>query len=314
MNFKTKFGKFAVVAGLGLSLIAAGCGNEETGSEVNEEPTDTGNTDNAASEEVEVQGFEHITGIDAGAGVMSATEEAIAEYELDIELMPSSGAAMTAALHSAIENEEWIVVTGWTPHWKFAAYDLKYLEDPKGVFGGSENIHTIVRKGLENDKPEAYAVLDNFYWTSDNMGEVMVDIAQNETAPVDAAQKWIDNNRDIVESWTEGVATVDGEPLHLVYVEWDSEIASTNVIALVLEELGYDVEMTPLGAGHMWNGVVSGEADAMVAAWLPGTHGHYYEDNEENFIDLGANLEGAKVGLVVPTYVDIDSIEEIVAE
>ena len=56
------------------------------------------------------------------------------------------------------------MVTGWTPHWKFSAYDLKYLEDPKGTLGGAENIKTIARKGLEEDMPEAYKILDRFNW------------------------------------------------------------------------------------------------------------------------------------------------------
>ena len=37
---------------------------------------------------------------------------------------------MTAALKSAIANDEEIAVTGWTPHWMFARWDLKYLDDP----------------------------------------------------------------------------------------------------------------------------------------------------------------------------------------
>lgn len=291
---------------LSLALIVAGCGSEET---TGTEETGADNGGEAVQETE--KGFEHITGIDAGAGIMQATEQAIEEYGLDIELVPSSSAAMTAALGAAIENEEWIVVTGWTPHWKFAAYDLKYLDDPKGVYGEEESIHTLVRQGLEEEHPSAYQVLDNFYWTPDDMNQVMVDIAQNDMGEFEAAQKWINNNRDIVDRWIEGVEPVDGEQLELVYVTWDSEIASSHVIALVLEEIGYEVELTPVEAGVMFAGVASGEADAMVAAWLPGTHAAYYEDYRDDFVDLGPNLDGAKIGLVVPTYVDIDSIEEI---
>ena len=49
----------------------------------------------------------------------------------------------------------------------------------------------------------------------------------------------------------------------------------------------------------------------MVAAWLPGTHGDLYEQYKDELIDLGPNLEGAKIGLVVPEYMDIDSIEDL---
>ncbi|WP_319830099.1 glycine betaine ABC transporter substrate-binding protein [Bacillus solitudinis] len=49
----------------------------------------------------------------------------------------------------------------------------------------------------------------------------------------------------------------------------------------------------------------------MVAAWLPGTHDAYYQDFKDDLVDLGPNLEGAKIGLVVPSYMDIDSVEDL---
>jgi len=147
-----------------------------------------------------------ITGIEPGAGVMAATENAIAEYEnlADWELLPSSSGAMTVALGQAIENEEDVIVTGWSPHWKFSSYDLKYLEDPKGVFGGEETINTFARKGLEEDMPEAYKVLDAFNWTTDDIEAVMLDI-NSGTDPEEAAANWINDHADKVAEWTEGV-------------------------------------------------------------------------------------------------------------
>src|SRR5690606_18276306 len=98
----------------------------------------------------------------------------------------------------------------------------------------------------------------------------------------------------------------------LAYVAWDSEIASTHVVKLVLEEkLGYQVDMMQVDAGPMWAGISDGSADAMVAAWLPTTHRSYYEKFEGKFVDLGPNLEGTKIGLVVPAYWDAQSIEDL---
>ncbi|QOY37753.1 glycine betaine ABC transporter substrate-binding protein [Anaerobacillus isosaccharinicus] len=287
--------RLSVAAGLSLTLFVAGCG------------ADTTSKDGSIGDQLSYT----ITGIDAGAGIMAATEEAIEEYGLEgYTLQTSSSAAMTAALAAAYEKEEAIVVTGWTPHWKFAKYDLKYLEDPKGVFGASESIHTIARIGLDADHPSAYEVLDNFYWDQADMGEIMV--AVNEGAdPVDAAADWVANNQDKVSQWTDGVAHVDGDKLTLTFVAWDSEIASTHMIGKVLEDIGYDVELVSLEAAGMWTAVATGSADALVAAWLPGTHAVYYEDYKEDFIDLGVNLEGAGIGLVVPAYMDITSIEDL---
>jgi len=142
-----------------------------------------------------------ITGIDPGAGIMSKTELAIKEYNLDkFELMEGTGAIMTAVLKDKIKNNEWVVVTGWTPHWKFARWDLKYLKDPKGIYGGAEEIRTIVRKGLDKDMPEVYAFLDNFHWTLADIGQIMGWNADGAD-PADSAKRWIKENPEKVEAW-----------------------------------------------------------------------------------------------------------------
>lgn len=143
-----------------------------------------------------------ITGIDPGAGIMGLTEEVVDSYELqEMDIQSGSGATMTAALASAIQNEENIVVTGWTPHWKFARWDLKYLEDPKNVYGGAEQIHTIARQGLEEEMPEAYAILDAFEWTPEQMGEVMLMNQEEDADPYENAKQWVEENQDLVQEW-----------------------------------------------------------------------------------------------------------------
>jgi len=141
-----------------------------------------------------------ITGIDGGAGIMMATEKAIDEYGLNFDLLESSDVAMTAALADAVMEEEWIVVTGWTPHWKFARYDLKFLEDPKKIYGDIENIHVIGRQGLEEDAPEVARFLENFFLEPEQLGEVIGTIADGEE-PLAAARQWIAANEDVVEGW-----------------------------------------------------------------------------------------------------------------
>ncbi|MBZ5874947.1 glycine betaine ABC transporter substrate-binding protein [Chromohalobacter israelensis] len=142
-----------------------------------------------------------ITGIDPGAGIMRLTDKVIEEYDLDLNLQSGSGATMTAALKSAIANDEEIAVTGWTPHWMFARWDLKYLDDPKNVYGGAEQIHTIVRQGLEEDMPEAYAILDAFEWTAEDMGEVMLMNQEEDSDPYENAKQWVEDNQDLVQEW-----------------------------------------------------------------------------------------------------------------
>lgn len=103
-----------------------------------------------------------------------------------------------------------------------------------------------------------------------------------------------------------------GQTVKLSYVEWDSEVASTNVLAQVLKEEGYKVEIIPLDNAVMWQSVAKGETDAMVSAWLPNTHGDQYKKYKSNIVDLGPNLKGVKLGLAVPTYMtDVNSIEDL---
>ena len=147
-----------------------------------------------------------ITGIDPGAGVVAGAERTLEDYDNmeGWEVQTSSSGAMTTALTTAYNNEEEIIVTGWSPHWKFQTFDLKYLDDPKGTFGAEETLDTFVREGLEEDLPEVYQVLDNFYWSTDDMESVMLDISEG-TSPVDAAAAWVEENQDKVDEWTEDI-------------------------------------------------------------------------------------------------------------
>lgn len=142
-----------------------------------------------------------ITGIDAGAGVMRRTEEAIKEYDLkSMKLMPSSGPAMTTALTRAEKAKKPIVVTGWIPHWMFAQWKLRFLEDPKNVFGEAEHVDTVANPGLEAKAPEAAAFLKKISWSAEEVGSVMLSI-RDGVKPDEAAKQWIEKNPERVAEW-----------------------------------------------------------------------------------------------------------------
>ena len=255
-----------------------------------------------------------ITGIDAGAGIMASTQKALSKYHLEgqnWQLQTSSTAAMTSTLDKAIADKRPIVITGWQPHWMFTKYPIKFLKDPKNVFGQAEHIDTIVRKGLKKDMPEAYTILDRFHWTPAEMSKVMLQV-NDGVDPEKAAKDWIKANPKQVAKWTKGVKKVHGTKIKLTYVAWDSEIASTNVVAEVLRQQGYEPTIQAMEIQPMWASVATKAADAQVAAWLPKTSGLYYKDYQGKFEDLGPNLEGAKVGLAVPKYMtNVNSIEDL---
>lgn len=313
-----KFRKIGIASVMSMSLALAACGgggdNAESGNEGN--GGNTGGDGGEATTHVGEQVDWEIVGIDPGAGIMQKTNQAIEEYGLDQwTLTQSSGTGMATALKDAIENEEPIIVTDWTPHWTFSKFDLKYLKDPKGVYGEAETIHTIGRKGFKEDFPQATKVLSQFKWESSDLEKAMVMI-QNGMEPAEAGKKWVEENQDLVKKWTKGAEKVDGKKIKFANVAWASSIASNNVMKAVLENLGFKVTISQVQAGAMFEGVAGGSADAALPIWLPVTHKSYWEDKgyKDKVVDLGVSMEGVKIGLVVPSYMEIDSIEDLKAK
>jgi len=143
-----------------------------------------------------------IIGIDPEAGIMQQTEGVLETYELEgFELVSGSDSTMTEVLGRAIEERRWVVVTAWTPHWKFAKWDLKYLEDPRGGFGKTERIHTLARENLAEERPRVHAFLKRFSWEVEDMEELMLLVEQPDRTPEEAARAWMERNKDRVDQW-----------------------------------------------------------------------------------------------------------------
>ncbi|SUN09005.1 Glycine betaine ABC transport system, permease protein OpuAB / Glycine betaine ABC transport system,glycine betaine-binding protein OpuAC [Streptococcus agalactiae] len=154
-------------------------------------------------EELSNQADKQITGIEPGAGIMKSAKQSLKDYPnlSSWKLLSASTGAMTTTLGKAIKNKDQVVITGWSPHWMFAKYDLKYLKDPKKSFGGEEHINTITRKNLKKDMPKVYKIIDKFKWTKEDMESIMLDMDKG-MEPAKAAQKWIKNHKKEVSEWT----------------------------------------------------------------------------------------------------------------
>ncbi len=144
-----------------------------------------------------------IIGIDPEAGIMKKTREALRAYGLyNYELVKGSEVSMTAELSNAIRKQRWIVVTGWIPHWKFARWKLKFLDDPKKIYGGKEEIHTIVRKGLKDDMPDVYRFLDNYNWAPEDLEQLMIWIQEDHGMyPGEKALRYMRYHSEQIQSW-----------------------------------------------------------------------------------------------------------------
>ena len=143
-----------------------------------------------------------VIGIDAGAGLMRASEQAIAAYGLDdITLVDGSDATMVGALKEAVGRHQPIVVTTWTPHWIAAAFALRYLADPKGVFGGPQTVNTVARLGLKADMPDVYGVLARFRLSMAAEQAVMLQNQARGADPAATAAAWVAADPATVAAW-----------------------------------------------------------------------------------------------------------------
>lgn len=145
---------------------------------------------------------EEIIGFEPGAGTMEVTETLIEDYDLELELVPSSEAAMLGALKEAVKKEEPIVVPLWQPHGVFSELDLKFLDDPQETYGEVEEIYLAKREDFSEDYPEINEWLSN--WSIDDdetMGE-LINFVNNSDDPHEGAKEWVEENRDLTDEWT----------------------------------------------------------------------------------------------------------------
>lgn len=131
-----------------------------------------------------------IVGIDAGAGIMNKAEAALKDYGLKMELQSASEAAMLTTLKKSIDAKQPVIITGWSPHYIFSTYKLKFLNDPKGVFGAVETIQTVANKQFVASNPKVAAFFRNFQLDDDELGTLMAALENNSDEKT-AVAEWL---------------------------------------------------------------------------------------------------------------------------
>lgn len=143
-----------------------------------------------------------LVGVSPDSGTMINTQKAVREYQLKLNIVFGSEGSMLSVLKNKIKRKEWVLVACWKPHWIFKVWDLKFLDDPKRVYGGENFSNTIIRKGLESDIPGVMRFLKKFHWTLEDITRIIVWLHEG-MKPEDAAKRWIKENPFKVEKWLE---------------------------------------------------------------------------------------------------------------
>ncbi len=282
-----------------------------------------------------------ITGIGPGAGIMINTEKAMEEYGLNEAgwtLQKSSSAAMLSALQDAIDNNEPILATVWQPHAAFAVGDLRKLDDPKNIYNDPEGtrsfleenapayadaevksdvLASVVYAGFQEDAPAAYAFFEEFQIDASVQSDWILKYSVQEKEPATIAENWIGNNRGTVEQWVPAEDVALGkEKITIGIPPWPGATVKSEVVAQLLEEIGYETEVQKVDVGVVYSGLADEQIDVNVAGWLPTTHQEYWEQYSDQMEIAGVNVTLTWLGLGVPSYVDedIQSITDLVGE
>src|SRR5699024_9049868 len=162
--------------------------------------------------------FNHkIYAIEPGAGFNEAIQNALDENDHglgDWQMIPSSTSGMLVQVERAINNEQWITILGWEPHWMNIKYDMEYLE-PEGEPDIASTTRDLLT-GISPDMAEEHPDLDRFFtqYTIEKatMSEWILEYGYEEHDADDVAEQWIGDNLDKVAVWLDGVEDRDGDP------------------------------------------------------------------------------------------------------
>ncbi|WP_462329027.1 glycine betaine ABC transporter substrate-binding protein [Thiohalocapsa halophila] len=144
-----------------------------------------------------------ILGIDPGAGLMRRSRALMQSLGLDDwTLTAGTGPLMARTVLAALDNGDWVVATLWSPHWLFAETDLRYLDDPQGVFQPPESVHALARPGFEADYPAVAGFIRRFSLELADVEAMMA--AARAKSHKQAVRDFIAENRDRVAYWMSG--------------------------------------------------------------------------------------------------------------
>ena len=147
-----------------------------------------------------------IYGIEPSSVMMDKVSgQVIPAYSLKQQLVEGPTAGMLYAVERLYATREDFVFLAWSPHWMNERYDIRYLDDPKDAMGPTNNLatcSTIVREGLRERDPVAYAFMDALKLTEGQIEGLEVAI-NKEGSPLVGARRWVSENREVVQPWIE---------------------------------------------------------------------------------------------------------------
>ena len=169
---------------------------------------------------------ERIYGIEPGNDgnrIIQSMIDSDAEGLADFKIVESSEAGMISQVTRAIQREQWMVFLAWAPHPMNSNFEIEYLDNGENYFGpdfGGASVYTNVRKGYLEECPNVGKLLKNLEFSLAMENEVMNAIMNDNQKPDEAALTWLAANTDTINSWLDGVTTLEGKPAANAVIEY----------------------------------------------------------------------------------------------
>jgi len=124
-----------------------------------------------------------------------------------------SEAGLIQSFKSAEKNHTALLAYFYEPQWFFSEMKLVHVDLPKYKPGCDADpakvacdyppykLNKLIATKFDKSGSPAVGLIKNFKITNDQQNEVSTDIAQNGMSPDDAAKKWVDANKETVDSW-----------------------------------------------------------------------------------------------------------------
>ena len=157
-----------------------------------------GSIDDLKKPDVATRMDKNIRGIGATSGLMVGAAKIRKAYGLDAagyEVIPGEAKDWIENFKQAVGERRWLVMPLWQPQWINAAYKVRVLDDPKGIYGKGDTAVLLGHETLkEKLSPEAHNRLGRIKLNVDAVTEMDLWVNVDGLTPREAAKKWLSAN------------------------------------------------------------------------------------------------------------------------
>ncbi len=162
---------------------------------------------------------------------------------------------------------------------------------------------------------------------ADDVDDTVTEVVDDDDDVVEEDDEVVEEDDEVVEEDDEVVEEDDevddvaengigeGQTIEIAYIEWDEGVAVTYLWIQLLEEQGFEVELTLADAGPIYTDLSEGGTDLFLDAWLPATHAEYWDQFGDDIEQIATWYDEGVLALTVPQYVvdehGVESLEDL---